>query len=424
MKKYLQIVKSHLLCIYIILNILFILITSFLYAFKISTYHFNSLLYIPCLILNIFVILFYVFFKIKTKKKLRFRNFDIFLFIMFIFSLISSILSINTHDAFFGFLNRYEGFFQIMYYFSLFILSSFLPNEDKKKVSYAFIILGLIQVVHAHIQKFELLNVPILYDKTEPWATGYVSNPNFFGSLMVLCLTIAIGLLFDSNSKRERIIYSFVIAFFTSGLLISDSLSALVGLIISLIYVLIYSLIKHKKILFLTTTIIITLVTIIISCLNQTTLVNDLIKTKDQSVEIVKGNVKDNYGTNRIFVWKNAIKVVPKNLTYGVGIDNFYYAFGDKPLMFNQRYFDKAHNEYLQILVCEGIYALLSYLVFVGIIVINGIRYSFNKTKLYLVLPIVAYLTQAFFNISVIEVAPLFYIYLGLCSNRNKECLK
>ena len=420
MKNIINKIKNHKLCSYLIFNILFLLVTGFLFTFRLSTYKLNATLYIPLLIINIIIIILYLLFKKKNKEKIRFKSFDFFLIIFIIFTLISSILSINTSDAFFGRVGRYEGFFQIMYYISLFFISSFLDKEEKKVVSYAIITLGLCEVIQAHIQKFDLFGVPVIHNDGKPWATGYTCNPNFFGSLSVLVLSIVIGLLFDSKTKKVKIIYFILISIFTSGLLISDTLSALVGLIVLLIYVFTYALNKKKKLLFLILMLIISLLTLIESLTKKTDLINDLIKTKDQSIEIAKGNVQDNFGTNRMFIWKETIKVVPDNLTYGVGVDNFYYAFGDRPLSRKHRYFDKAHNEYLQILVCEGIYALVSYLIFIFIILIKGIKYSFKKETLFFVAPVIAYLVQAFFNISVIEVAPIFYICLGLLSNRDK----
>lgn len=423
MKKYINLIKNHLLCSYVILNILFLLVTSFLYAYKISTYKINSIAYIPALVINIIVIIICIFNKRKNKEKLNISLYDIFLIIFFIFTLISAILSINTQSAFFGFRGRYEGFFHITYYLSLFFLSSFLNKEEKKAIVYSVLILGVINAIHAHLQKFEIFHVPTIYNDHKPWATGYVTNPNFFGTLMVLCLTSVIGLLIDSNklNNKKKIIYFILIILFTSGLLISDTLSALVGLIVALGYVLIYAIKKNKKSLLLIIVLLISLITLIESCSNQTTLVKDLIKTKNESIELAKGNAQDNFGTNRIYVWKESIKVIPNNITYGVGVDNFYYAFGDKPLIRKNKYFDKAHNEFLQILVCEGVYALISYMLFIGIIIIRGIKNSFKNNELYLIIPLIAYLIQSLFNISVIEVAPIFYIYLGLNTFRKEK---
>ena len=421
MKKYLNKVKNHLLCSYVIFNILFLLVTLFLYSFHIVSYKLISLFYIALLVINILAILTHIFIKKKRKEKLRFKSFDIFLLIFFILTLISSILSINTHDAFFGRDTRFEGFFQISYYFSLFLLSSFLNKKEKKYVTYFILTLGLFSTIHAHIQKFELFNIRSLYNSLKPDVSGYTANPNFLGSEVSICLGLVIGLLFDSNNKKEKIIYYILLTVFTSGLLISDTLSALVALICILIYTLVYAIRKNKKLIYGIIILIISLMTLFESITKTTSLVKDLITAKDQSIEIVKGNIKDNYGTNRMFIWKETIKVVPNNLTYGVGVDNFYYAFGKRPLVRKYRYIDKAHNEYLQILVCEGIYALISYLVFIGILVVKGIKYSNKNNTLFLLLPVLSYLVQAFFNISVIEVAPLFYICLGLLSEREKN---
>ena len=248
---------------------------------------------------------------------------------------------------------------------------------------------------------------------------GLSANPNFFGTLCVLSLCIAISFFFDVKKKYMKIFFGILIVILMSGLLISDTLSALVGLIAALIY-LCYFAIKNKKIkLLIITIILLALITVVQTNIGKTNLLKDLVKTKNQSVEIAKGNVKDNYGTNRIYIWKNAIKVVPDNISYGVGIDNFYYAFGDHPLTMKGWFFDKAHNEYLQILVCEGIYALTAYLIFFGSIAYFGLKQSLKNKEVLLLLQIIAYLVQAFFNISVIEVAPFFYAFLGLTVNRD-----
>ena len=83
--------------------------------------------------------------------------------------------------------------------------------------------------------------------------------------------------------------------------------------------------------------------------------------------------------------------------------------------------FDKAHNEYLQTLVTQGIFSLASYLFIFGYAVYIGIKNSYRFKQIYLVLPVIGYLIQAFFNVSVIEVAPIFYIALGLCCGKENS---
>jgi putative inorganic carbon (HCO3(-)) transporter len=70
---------------------------------------------------------------------------------------------------------------------------------------------------------------------------------------------------------------------------------------------------------------------------------------------------------------------------------------------------DKAHNEYLNIAVSAGIPSLIAYLTLVFVVLKNSV----SKEKNLLLAVIIAYLVQAFFNISVVSVAFLFWILLG-----------
>ena len=81
---------------------------------------------------------------------------------------------------------------------------------------------------------------------------------------------------------------------------------------------------------------------------------------------------------------------------------------------------DKAHNEYLHIAVTLGIPALVIYLIFLCMIVFPKLKNILKQEKTFINLSvIISYLAQAFFNISTIGVAPLFWLALGLLDNQN-----
>ena len=155
----------------------------------------------------------------------------------------------------------------------------------------------------------------------------------------------------------------------------------------------------------------------------MTTIGTELINLGNETIEISKGNLDDNFGTDRMYVWKETIKIIPNYWLTGVGIENFYYAFDGKPLTtYNGMIsYDKVHNEYLQVLITQGVFSFITYILFLSILVFSGIKESYKENKLYLILPVGGYLIQAFFNISVIDVAPLFYIGLGFLINRNTK---
>jgi len=139
-----------------------------------------------------------------------------------------------------------------------------------------------------------------------------------------------------------------------------------------------------------------------------------------QAREILRGNVQDDFGTHRIHIWRNALRAVPQRPLIGSGPDSFYYAFPrDAQGVFNE-YYDKAHNEYVQILVCQGILGLLSYLVFLGTVFIKAVPKAFRNP---LIMPVLAaftgYCIQAFFNISLPIVGQFLWVFAGLVANKN-----
>ena len=415
-------IKKLLLPVYIILNILLVTIGSYLVMIKKIRIINYSRMYIILLIINVIIIISKYFYDKKKKIKNKIDKLDIIAIIIIVFGLISSIFAINKQSAFFGFKGRYEGLFQIMYYFSIFYLSSLVHIKHKKYIIYSLLFCGAVEGIYAIFQKTQLIPVYTSINNGHRWANGFITNPNFFGTFMLLCLSYSIGLFIDSKNIKNRIVYFLLISLFMTSLLFGNTLSTIIGLIVVLLYLLIYLIINKRYIIFLILLIPIVSITIITTKMKYTGILGDLIKTKNQTVEISKGHVEEKYGSNRIFIWKNTIKRVPLFLLHGVGIDNFYYAFGRRPLSSGYFYYDKAHNEYLQVLICEGMYALVSYIIFYSILLIRGIKNSFKNKKVYLILPVIGYLIQAFFNISVIEVAPFVYISLGLCMERS--CIK
>ena len=275
--------------------------------------------------------------------------------------------------------------------------------------------------MYAILQLKENSFVHINYSYGKPWATGFSANPNFFAETMILCLSYSIGLFIEENkSILKKIILIELIIFFTIGLLIGNTLSCFVALIVVLIFLLVYCLKYRKKLLkFLLVICIIASLSFILASKGRTIILKDIVQTQTEITDMLNGNIKGEYGTFRIEIWRQTLKVVPDHLLHGVGIDNFIYAFNGKTLKYNNKLYDKAHNDYLQILVTQGIFSLLCYLLLYGMVIVKGAYNCFKNEKIILILPVIGYLTQIFFNISVIEVAPIFYISLGLLYNRK-----
>jgi putative inorganic carbon (HCO3(-)) transporter len=83
---------------------------------------------------------------------------------------------------------------------------------------------------------------------------------------------------------------------------------------------------------------------------------------------------------------------------------------------------DKAHNDFLHIAAVSGTPALLFYIFFIFSLLVKQRKNIFNcSVQSTIALTVFAYLIQSLFNISVIAVAPLFWVLLGLLANKNQQ---
>ena len=123
-----------------------------------------------------------------------------------------------------------------------------------------------------------------------------------------------------------------------------------------------------------------------------------------------------------MWIWKRSLQIIPKNILTGAGIDNFGYAF----LRVDDRriaYVDKAHNEYLQLLITQGVFALITHLLLLILVFRKGIK-SKEPLVWILMFSFVGFAVQAFMNISVYNVTPFYYIVMGLLVGYSKEEIK
>lgn len=133
--------------------------------------------------------------------------------------------------------------------------------------------------------------------------------------------------------------------------------------------------------------------------------------------------------SNRGYIWGRTLSMLKRYVIVGSGADNYPIAFPQDDLLAKSNTFsdpntviDKPHNLFLQIASNTGIVSLLSLLGALGIYLISGLKlYSkitFNSLEKYMgascLISIIGYLAAGMFNDSVVSVAPLFWIILGM----------
>ena len=145
--------------------------------------------------------------------------------------------------------------------------------------------------------------------------------------------------------------------------------------------------------------------------------------------EILHGNIHDDFGTQRIFVWRNGFQAFLENPILGNGPDTFRNSFPiegqAEGIVRFATYYDKAHNEYLQILTCQGILGLLCYMLFLGGVFIKSVSRAFrNPLMMAIIIAVFGYLAQAFFNISLPVASQILWVFLGMLMNERVQNLK
>jgi len=144
--------------------------------------------------------------------------------------------------------------------------------------------------------------------------------------------------------------------------------------------------------------------------------------------EILHGNWHPSFGTGRIYIWQEVLSRVPENLWFGTGPDTMaaaqipaYSQYA--PLDGSVSYIvDVAHNEFLNVLYHQGIFALLFYL---AALVCSAVRWGCRSVKNPLIAifgcAILCYCIQAFFSFSMCATAGIFWIIWALLERTSNH---
>lgn len=394
-----------------------------------STYDFlySDFISITLVCFGIFALILYVIYRVINKST---RYWDLIILIMSFLGYLSYYYAFDKKVALRGFLLGREGLFVIYSYYVIFLLSSVLKNKKLKDgILNTFTICGIIQVIYGLLQVFEISNIfGLRIVGNWKYASGLVFNSNFYGSYMVLLNGLWISKYFFDEEINYK--YFLILFIFMIGILISGAMSSIVALMIMILFVILYSLVIKKV--YIKTFIkkigmyIVSLILIysVVVLWTKSDLTKDVKELYSQSISTISGNIDESFGTGRVYIWKEALKYFPDYVYTGIGIDNFaYIGHRDGTYIYDSveknNIIYKAHNEYLQILVTEGIFMFVVYLIFLGSVFVVGIKVINNSKNKNLIvyslfLMFFGYCIQAFFNISMTLIAPIFYMTSGM----------
>lgn len=364
-----------------------------------------------------------------------------------IFGLLSTMSSLVPEISFFGARARDEGLLMLLCYYLFFLMATLIKSPKvKKHLIIIMIFLGIVHSLYGGAQYFDLFKSAVI-NKYGKMASGVAGNPNFFGSLQVLLIGLSIGLFYYAKGFAKKVVYLILAVTFLGTMILTKTMSAMFGVVVIAVIFASYIIITHrsKRIAEKVTSahllggglLLFALLLVVFNTTTNGYLYREMIGMYQEITQMVStGEINESFGSGRFIVWKNALSLVPKYFIFGSGIDTFEYAYHAVFPKNLGMVFDKAHNEYLQMALTQGVPALVTYLCllsYVGyraFLRFQAMYYNESWEKEYenmyfgLFLAVCGYLAQAFFNISVIDVAPYYWIVLGLLAGSNSKVLR
>ena len=132
---------------------------------------------------------------------------------------------------------------------------------------------------------------------------------------------------------------------------------------------------------------------------------------------IMHGKLLDEFGTYRIFLWKRAVNLIKERPLLGSGPDTFAVRFmskytNDVIKIGEYSINDTAANEFLTMTINIGLIGALTYISFLICQIKTGISKMNDYSKV-LLMALLCYIFQSLFNLSVVVVAPLFWVLMA-----------
>jgi O-antigen ligase len=336
--------------------------------------------------------------------------------------LMSSTFAYNPLLAFAGVTmsgGRFEGFATIFIYGILFYASRNHLKFSKKKLIWSFSLLSLV-AIYSLIQYYQF-DPLVIYRRFRPMVFSTIGNQNFLASLMVMLTVITLG--FSVLYKKWYCFILFVLFF--SSLLVAQTRSGWIAFGFVFILMSVYFL-SFKKEYLISYSVSIATMIFVYFLLNYTK--NNILQKRSNTIK-KEISLSDEYGgSGRLKIWEITWHVIQDHPIFGTGPENLKSIVHkehkkeiDEYYRVKRTSFDKAHNEFLHIAAVSGIPSLIIYLSILILIFKENLK-KMRQDKIHFIVAIavLGYLIQAFFNISVIAVAPVYWIFLGFISQKTK----
>ncbi|MFW6386967.1 MAG: O-antigen ligase family protein [Bacillota bacterium] len=352
------------------------------------------------------------------------------LLFLLVFLILSTLFSHDIYRSLYGALYRWEGFVTFACYLTLFFSTALFVNSRSKirYIVYSISAVAVLISVYGLLQYYGLEFIEWMPPR-DTWgkrAFATLGNPDFAGSYSLLFLPAAIVMYFFAEEKIRIVAYGILSALFYSLLIATSTRSSWLAFICVLPLIIYFCwkkrILKRNLVKFIVLFSVFVLIFGILNLRHDGYQFNRVISIFSDANTVATGDGEEvqRAGSNRILIYQTSLPLLLENPVLGSGLDTFDLVFPQETyqeIVGTESIVDKAHNEYLQLGVTAGLPALVAYLVFLCFVFHRGWRnwkQDDSGLRAALLIAFLAYIVQAFFNISVVSVAPIFWIVMGL----------
>ena len=356
----------------------------------------------------------------KDKKKIIKELLPLIILIAYlIWTLISCIFASNKEYAFYGTLNRKEGYITYLIYAGFFLTFFLISSEKIRK--YMLNLFVTIAVLNIIIINITMNNVQLLeFFNYIDMKNGVFNNSNHYGYYLLLATMIACILFITEKNKILKILYAVAYLILVYSLIVNNTFGCYLAVSIAIILFLIYCIYNKKYRIF---SIISILIFIIMSCTIQTDGKNIVLKNSNELLNdtnsLINNKTQDTNwekaGSGRAKLWKYGIIIFLEKPILGYGAENLEAEYA----RYNIEQ-DRPHNLIIQLATTSGLPGLILYLSGIILILIRGVKKLKESNNIYLAayFAVIAYLISAMFGNSMYYTSPYLFILLGYIFNK------
>ncbi len=357
---------------------------------------------------------------------------------------ISTILSISPELSLKGDVLRYESIFTLFSYVALVILFSslFVKEAQFHAIIKTLLVSTALVSIYATIQYagFNPTEHFIAsFRQTEHRVGSTIGNPNFLGKFLVLVLPLYIAYFINTNSKIKKAFFASGFLFSVLALIFTFTRSSWLGFATSL--AVLFFILPVKKLFverFKKMFIAFAIIMFAAFCFGLF-FAEDNRKENDAFFPKLKYKIRSSFDfekgmgvATRLFVWKKTVGVIKDRPIFGYGPDAHVEAMRVFNLEYSRKFnnyviIDRAHNNYLDITVGQGLFGLGAYLSIIVTFMVwlwKTMKQEQDRSRKIICCCLFSaffgYLINDLFIFSVVSVSPTFWSLLGLTLTLKK----